>query len=160
VYWHYFQKHFIPSVDGWQFDWFFELALYVVPLMLVWALLRFFWLWMAVRKLLRRLALHPLISQYAASPSEKKRFASLPQINLMTRTPAYTALSLSTQQARSFYNAFGPEPGQAGERRRLGQLVEKAESKLSLSLKSEAKGDWQNALRNRRNSQAALARLT
>jgi hypothetical protein len=160
VYWHFFQKHFIPSVDGRQFDWFFELAFYVVPLMLVWALLRFFWLWVATKRLLRRLSWHPLISQYAARHSEEKRFASLPQIDLMTPTPTYTALSLSARQARSFYNALKLGPGQAEERKRIGQLVEEAESELSLSLGADAKGAWQKALRKRRYSQAALAELT
>src|SRR5215470_2310212 len=160
VYWHFFQKHFIPSVDGRRFDWFFELAFYVVPLMLVWALLRAFWLWVATKRLLRRLSWHPLISQYAARHSEEKRFASLPQIDLMTPTPTYTALSLSARQARSFYDALKLGPGQAEERKRIGQLVEEAESELSLALGADAKGDWQTALRKRRYSQAALAELT
>jgi hypothetical protein len=160
VYWHFFQKHFIPSVDGRQFDWFFKLGFYIVPLMLIWALLRFFWLWGATKRLLKRLSWHPLISQYAARHSDEKRFASLPQIDLMTPTPTYTALSLSVRQARSFYNALKLGPGQAEERKRIGQLVEEAESELSLSLGADAKGDWQKALRKRRYSQAALAELT
>ena len=160
VYWHFFQRQFIPSVDGRQFDWFFILAFCVVPLMLVWALMRFFWLWAATKRLLRRLSWHPLISQYAARHSEEKRFASLPRIDLMTPTPTYTALSLSVRQARSFCNALKLGPGQAEERKRIGQLVEEAESELSLSLESDAKGDWQNALRKRRYSQAALAELS
>jgi hypothetical protein len=160
VYWHFFQKRFIPSVDGRPFDWFFMLAFYVVPLMLVWALLRFFWLWAAARRLLRRLSWRPLISQYAARHSEEERFASLPQIDLMTPTPTYTALSLSVRQARSFYNALKLGPGQAEERKRIGQLVEEAESELSLALGADARGDWQEAMRKRRYSQAALAELT
>jgi hypothetical protein len=136
------------------------LAFYVVPLMLVWALLRFFWLWAAAKRLLRRLSWHPLISQYAARHSEEKRFASLPQIDLMTPTPTYTALTLSARQARSFYNALKLGPGQAEERKRIGQLVEEAESELSLALGADARGDWQVALRKRRYSQAALAELT
>jgi hypothetical protein len=160
AYWHFFQKHFIPSVDGRQFDRFFELAFYVVPLMLVWALLRFFWLWVATKRLLRRLSWHPLISQYAARHSEEKRFASLPQIDLMTPTPTYSALSLSVRQARLFFNALKLGPGQAEERKRIGRLVEEAESELSLALAADAKGDWQKAVRKRRYSQAALAELT
>ena len=59
VYWHFFQKHFIPSVDGRQFDWFFKLAFYVVPLMLVWALLRFFWLWAATQAIVAAFVVAP-----------------------------------------------------------------------------------------------------
>jgi hypothetical protein len=160
VYFLFFQQQFIPSVDGRQFDWFFILAFCVVPLMLVWALMRFFWLWAATKRLLRRMSWHPLISQYASRHSEEKRFASLPRIDLMTPTPTYTALSLSVRQARSFCNALKLGPGQAEERKRIGQLVEEAESELSHSLESDAKGDWQKALRKRRYSQAALAELT
>ena len=78
----------------------------------------------------------------------------------MTSTPTYTALSLSVRQARSFYSALKLGPGQAAERKRIEQLLEEAECELSLSLESDAKGDWQKALRKRRYSQAALAELT
>jgi len=160
VYWLLFHTRFIPSVDGRRFDWFFELAFCVVPLLLIWALMRFFWLWAATRRLLRRLAWHPLISQYAAGHSEEKRFASLPTVDLMTPTPTFTALSLSARQARSFYDALKLPPEQAETEERIKRLVEEAEHKLSLALESDAKGDWQGALRNRRASQAALAELT
>jgi len=160
VYFVLFVKHFIPSVDGRRFDWYFEVAFCLVPLLLVWALMRFFWLWAAVKRWLRRLSWHPLISQYAARHSEEKRFASLPPVDLMTPTPTYTALSLSVRQARSFYSALKLGPEQAETRKRIKQLVEEAESELSLALESDAKGDWQTALRKRRYSQAALAELT
>jgi hypothetical protein len=123
-------------------------------------MMRFFWLWAAVKRLLRRLSWHPLISLYAARHSDEKRFASLPPIDLMTPTPTYTALSLSVRQARSFYSALRLGPEQAKEKKRIGQLVEEAESELSLSLGADAKGAWQNAVRHRRYSQAALAELT
>src|SRR5215510_12277944 len=91
-YGYFFVRQFIPSVDGRHFDWFFKLAFGAVPLMLVWMMIRFFWLWKAVRRLLRRLWWHPLISQYAARRSEEKSFALLPPIDLMAPTPTYTAL--------------------------------------------------------------------
>lgn len=155
-----FLEHFIPSVDGRWFDWFFKMGFYVAPLLLVWAFIRFTWLWAALRRLLRRLSWHPLISQYAAEHSEEKRFASLPPVDLMTPTPTYTALSASARQARSFYNALKLPPEQAGTGERIGRLVEEAESKLSLALHFDAQGAWQEALRNRRDAQAALAELT
>jgi hypothetical protein len=159
VYWHFFWKPFIPSVDGQQFDQFFKLAFCVVPLMLVWALARSFWLWMAVKRLLRRLSWHPLISRYAAEHSGEKRFASLPPIDLMTPTPTYTALSLSVRQARSFYNALKPAPAAAGERDQIEELVKNAESGLWDALGADAKGKWWEALRRRRYTHAALAEL-
>ena len=78
------------------------------------AFLRFVWLWAALRRLLRRLSWHPLISQYAAESSEESRFASLPPVDLMTHTPTYTALSASARQARSFYDALKLPPERAG----------------------------------------------
>ena len=78
----------------------------------------------------------------------------------MTHTPTYTALSASAQQARSFYNALKLPPKQAETGERIRRLVEKAESKLSLAFNFDAQGAWQEALRNRRDSQAALAELT
>jgi len=159
VYWYFFWRPFIPSVDGLQFDLFFKLALCVVPLMLVWALARSFWLWRAVKRLLRRLSWRPLISQYAAERSGEKRFSSLPPIDLMMPTPTYTALSLSVRQARSFYNALKPVPAPAEERKQIEELVEKAESELSHALGAHAKGNWREVLRKRRYSQDALAEL-
>ncbi len=160
LYWRLFIHYFIPSVDGWAFDWFFKLGFYVAPLLLAWEFLRFTWLWAALRRLLRRLSWHPLISQYAAEHSEEKQFASLPPVDLMTPTPTYTALSASARQARSFYNALKLPPEQAETGERIRRLVEKAESKLSLALDFDAQDAWQKALRNRREAQAALAELT
>ncbi|HKQ78341.1 MAG TPA: hypothetical protein VJ810_31870 [Blastocatellia bacterium] len=157
--WFLFQRNFIPTVEGFWFDWFFKLAFCAVPLVLVWTLMRCFWLWAAVKKLLRRLSWHPLILQYAAGHSEESRFEPLPPVDLMTPAPTYTALSISVRQARSFYDALKLPPEQA-ETGRIKQLVEEAENKLSLALDSDAKGDWQGALRNRRSSQAAVAELT
>jgi hypothetical protein len=159
LYWRLFLQRFIPSVDGWAFDLFFKLGLYIAPLLLAWSFLRFTWLWAALRRLLRRLSWHPLISQYAAEHSEEKRFASLPPVDLMTPTPTYTALSASARQARSFYGALKLPPELAGTGQRIGRLVEEAESKLSLALHFDAQGAWQEALRNRRGAQAALAEL-
>ena len=159
-YWYFFVKQFIPSVDGWWFDWFFKLAFCAVPLMLVWALIRSFWLWVAVKLLLRRLSWHPLISQFAARHSKEKSFASLPPVNLMTPTPTYSALSLSVQQAGLFYSLLRLGPVEAEERKQIGKLVKEAESKLSAALGAEAKGNWQEALQKRRCSQAALAELS
>jgi hypothetical protein len=157
-YWYFFVQQFIPTVDGWRFDWFFELAFCVVPLLLVWALIRLFWLWVEVKRLLRRLSWRPLISQYAARHSG--RFASLPPVDLVKSADTYAALSLSVQQARSFYSALKLGPLEAEERKRIGQLVEEAESELWLALDADAKGHWQNAIQKRRYSQAKLAELT
>jgi len=159
LYWRLFLQHFIPSVDGWAFDLFFKLGFYIAPLLLAWAFLRFTWLWAALRRLLRRLSWHPLISQYAAEHSEEKRFTSLPQVDLMTPTPTYTALSASARQARSFYDVLKLPPERAETGERIGRLVEETESKLSLALHFDAQGAWQEALRNRRGAQAALAEL-
>jgi hypothetical protein len=68
-------------------------------------------------------------------------------------------LSFSVQQARSFYNALKLRWEQA-ETEGIKELVEEAESKLSQALDSDAKGDWRKTLRNSRDSQAALAKLT
>jgi hypothetical protein len=160
VYIRLFLWHFIPSVDGRMFDLFFQMAFYLTPLLLVWAFLRFFWLWMATRKLLRRLFWHPLFSHYAATLAEEKQFATLPQIDLMTPTPTYTALSLSVRRARRFYTALSLRPDRAATRERIEQLLKEAESRLSQALLFESKGHWQEAVLNRRQSQAALAEVT
>jgi hypothetical protein len=160
LYWRLFLQHFIPSVDGWAFDMFFKLGFYIAPLLLAWSFLRFVCLWAALRRLLRRLSWHPLISHYAAEHSDENQFASLPSVDLMTSTPTYTALSVSAQQARSFYNALKLPPEKAETGERIRRLVEEAESKLSLALHFDAQGAWQEALRNRRDAQVRLAELT
>jgi hypothetical protein len=155
-----FLRHFIPSVDGLWFDLFFMLGFYLAPMLLVWAFLRFVRLWVALRRLLRRLSWHPLISQYAARHSHDNLIASLQRIDLMTPRPTYTALSASARQARSFYNALRLPSEKAEIRERIRRLVEKAEHKLSLAHHFDAKGAWPDALKNRRDAEAALAELT
>jgi hypothetical protein len=160
VYYVAFFRYFIPTVDGYWFDQFFKLAFCVTPMLLIWALMRFFWLWVATSRLLRRLSWHPLIASYAAGHTEDPRFASLPPVDLTSRAPTYTALSLSVRQARSFCNSLKLPPEQAETEEQVKGLVEVAESKLSLALHADARDDWQEALQNRRDSQAALAELT
>ena len=160
IYWYFFVQQFIPSVDGRWFDWFFKLAFCIVPLLLVWAMIRSFWLWVAVKRLLQRLSWHPLISQYAAMRSEEKRFASLPPVSLRAPAPMYAALSLSALQARSFYSALKLDQERAKEVEEIGPSVKKAESGLSLALVADARREWRKALQKRRYSQAALAELT
>jgi hypothetical protein len=161
VYWVLFLRHFIPSVEGREFDWFFKLGFYIVPLSLFLALLRFFRLWAALEKLLRRLSWHPLISSLAARRSEKERCASLPPVDLMTSTPTFVAaLSASAWHARSFCESLKVRPEQAETAERVKRLAKEAEDKLLHALHSDAKGDWREALIRRRESQDALAALS
>jgi hypothetical protein len=160
VYFRLFLYHFIPSVDGRWFDLYFEVAFYLSPLLLVWAFLRLFWLWAALRKLLRRLSWHPLFSQYAATLSDEKRLATLPRIDLMTPAPTFTALSASARQARQFFRGLKLSPEMSRTKQRIRQLVEEAETGLSLALHFDSQGHWQEAVQNRYRSQAALAELT
>jgi hypothetical protein len=153
-----FAVYYIPSVDGRRFDWYFMAAFYLAPMLLVWAFLRFVWLWIALRKLLRRLSWHPLFTQYAASKSEEDHFKALPQIDLMAATPTYTALSLSVEQVRRFYRVWSESTGETDPK--MEDLVDEAEEKLSTALDLEAAGKWQDALTNRRESQEKVAELT
>jgi hypothetical protein len=150
----------IPSVDGCEFDWFFKLGFYIAPLLLFWALLRFFWLWTTLEKLSRRLSWHPLISRFAAAHSKKERFVSLPPVDLITIPKNLAALSASVWHARSFCDLLEPSPEQAETAERVKLLVKEAEDKLSLALQSNARGDWLQALVNQRDSQAVVAELS
>ncbi len=164
VYWLPFGMHFIPSVEGREFDWFFKLGFYIVPLSLFLALLRFFRLWKAIEKLLQQLSSHPLIWSFAAGQSEKERLASLPRVDLMTSTPDFVAaLSASAWQARSFYESLKSSelsPEQAKTAELIKPLVKKAEIKLSRARHSDATGKWRRALIRRHGLQAALAALS
>jgi hypothetical protein len=171
VYWLLFLRHFIPSVEGREFDWFFKLGFYIVPLSLFLALLRFFRMWTALEKLLQRLSWHPLISSFGAGQSEKERYASLPPADLMTSMPTFVAaLSASVRQARSFSESLKIRPKQAETAERIKRqvedaelikgLVKEADEKLLCALCSDARGDWREALKRRRGSQEALAKLS
>jgi hypothetical protein len=171
VYWLLFLGHFIPTVEGREFDWFFKLGFYIVPLSLFLALLRFYRLWAALEKLLQRLSWHPLISSFAAGQSEKERCASLPPVDLMTSMPTFVAaLSASARQARTFSESLKIRPEQAETAERIKRLVEdaelikgkakEAEEKLSRALRSDARGDWRRALKRRRDSQESLAKIS
>ena len=165
----YFLRHFIPSVEGPAFDWFFILGFYLVPLALFLALVRFFRLWREIEKLLRWLSVHPLIKSFAARQSVKKRCSSLPPVDLMTSTQTLVAaLTDSTRQAQSFSESLEPlfskssrlQPEKAETVKRIKDLAKEVDKLNSDALKYDAKGEWKEALISRRCLQNKLAELS
>jgi hypothetical protein len=163
----YFQRFIeqhTASVEGRRFDLFFIAAFYVVPLLLMWAFLRFCWLSLALIRLLRRLDWHPLFT----TPIETGDvgFLMVPKVDLMSPTPTYTAMSASISHAKEFLTGLAEAAASNGdgEWRRIsaGNLVdiEKAEKNLQKAIHAESKGQWHVALNLRRKTQHAISAVS
>ncbi len=159
VYGRFFWRPYLPSVEGVWFDRLFIFLFYLVPVLLIGAFLRFFWIWTALRKLLRRLSWHPLFTKFAIENGDHPDFQNLPKIDLTTPVPTYTALSISVRQARHLLNRLKLEPEQAETSARIEPLVEIAETGLGLALDNDARLDWRQAFQHRLQAQAAICDL-
>jgi hypothetical protein len=145
----------IPSVEGRPFDWIFAVAFLLVSLAQGLTFLRFFYLWIALRRLLRQLSHHPLFTQ--PLPAEaKERFLSLPKINITTPTPNYGPLAFSVQQAGRLYQTLGDSPQATA----MTAPLYAAESSLQCALKARAEGRWRDALKERCQTQAELSEFS
>src|SRR5262249_39830873 len=142
--------HRIPSIEGDWFDWFFIVAFCLVLLLLAWMFLRFFWLALALRRVLKRLGWHPLF--HAPIDAKDPAFRMLPKISLMSSAPTYTTLSSSVTLAQGFFRLLST----ATE----NQSVKKAAQKLRTALKHEADGGWREALEPRREAQEAVSKAS
>lgn len=160
VYWLLFLLPYMPTSDGKFFDLFFKCMFYLVPMSLILAFVWFAATWLQVRKLLRRLSWHPLIARFAVAHQEEKRFSALPQIDLLSPPPTYTALSLLVRQAKLFSRELEVKVDKASKLAEIKQLVAESEANLSEAMEHESKGDWQDALVSRRNCEERLCELS
>lgn len=145
-----FFYRYIPSMEGMWYDRAFRLAFFIVSLGLGLDFLRFVSIWMALRKLLRRLASHPLFMRQIG---EKTVFNELPQISLTSPAPNYTPLSLSVTQAVKLCRMMGSAAKQEG----LSEQVVLAEQNLQKLLEFKARDQWQEVQKMRCEVQARLA---
>jgi hypothetical protein len=140
----------IPSIEGVWFDWFFIVAFGLVPLLLAWMFLRFVWLALALRRVLKRLGWHPLLQ----GPTDDKdpAFRMLPKITLLSSAPTYTTLASSVTLAQGFWHLLNT----ATE----NDSVKKAVQQLRTALAEEADGRWWKALKSRRAAQKAVLKAS
>ncbi|MCI0337396.1 MAG: hypothetical protein L0226_07465, partial [Acidobacteria bacterium] len=157
-----FVEHHIPSVEGEWVDWFFMAAFYIIPLLLGWAFLRFYWLSLALRQLLRRLGWHPLFN--APIDTKDASFQMLPKVNLMSPNPTYNAMSASVTHAKEFFRLLDDATMKKGVsvspyqiQRNIMIKVEEAEKKLQEAIQAESEGRWRDALQPRRETQQAIS---
>lgn len=150
-FWHFFINRFIPTIEGFVFDWLVKLAFGAVSVALAIAFLRFVCIWVELRRLLRRFSAHPLFSRPPRKGEEK--FADLPKLVITSPAPNYTSLLLSAHQASRLCQLMGDSP-------KLGNLtgsVREAEKRLFDLLESKAANDWRESLLKRCETQEWLA---
>ncbi|NOT61582.1 MAG: hypothetical protein HOP19_15300 [Acidobacteria bacterium] len=143
----------IPSIEGPTFDRLFGLFFVVVSLLMSLNFLRFVYVWIVLRRLLRRLAHHPLFA-HPLSEGVKERFAGLPKLNITAPAPNHAPLSFSIQQAGRLYQTLkDPAP-------EFTASLFAAESNLQCALKSKAQGHWRAALADRCAAQSEMAEVS
>ena len=158
---HFVNEH-IPSIEGWGFDWFFIAAFYLIPLILGWTLLRFFWLSLTLRRFLKHLGLHPLFS--APINTQEADFQMLPKVSLMSSIPGYSGLSDSLAHAREFFKLLNKAAENqrvtswpVSTQRNIWVIMSEAEKKLHAAIQAESEGRWREALGPRRAAQHAIS---
>jgi hypothetical protein len=156
----------------------------IVSFELVINLLRAVTVWAALRRLLRRIAWHPLHESCAelgalrmrASAADKeakseagKSESLVPPISLTAQMPTFTGLAFSVQEAArlirctneiSALNETQPYGVVATVNSQLNYFQELARSNLTQALEADADGDLQQSQRCKLNAQRALANLT
>ena len=159
---HRFIIHHIPSIEGRWFDWFFIISFYLVPLLLLWAFLRFCWLSLSLGRFLGRLGWHPLFN--TPINTQDASFKMLPKVNLMSPAPSYTGLSASITQAKEFYRLLNKVAESEGRsawpdpiKKNIWKEIEEAEAKLEEAIEAESEGRWKDALEPRRKTQEAIS---
>jgi hypothetical protein len=159
-YYHRFIDHHIPSVEGRWIDWFFKMGFYLIPLLLGWAFLRFCWLSLALRQLLKRLEWHPLFN----TPIDPNSLQLMPKVNLMLPTPTYTAMSASITHAKEFFRLLDDTKKQARvsvypnrTQKNIWFGIDEAEEKLQQAIQAESEGRWRDSLKPRRETQQAIS---
>ncbi len=146
-YLHRFVIHHIVSIEGRWFDMFFIATFYIVPLLLGWAFLRFFWISLSLMRLLRRMEWHPLFS--APIDTKDPDYHMLPKVNLMSTTPTYNAMSISIMHAREFFRLRDKD----SDRNRMDE----ADQELQNAIKVDSEGHWREALKPRWRAQQAIS---
>jgi hypothetical protein len=141
-----FFYRFSHTVEGRLFDVAFGVAFSVGAVVLSLAFLRFVWLWVALRRMLRRLSWHPLFAD--DSNASREFFQRLPKIQLTLPMPAYASLAFSLEQACRLVTRKQP---------RISDLVETADDALQTAHRAESKGDWRTSLLGRVRTQGLLA---
>lgn len=157
-----FVMHRIPSIEGIAFDNFFIVGFYIVPLLLGWAFLRFFWLSVALMKLLGRLGLHPLFTA-PVNPADPS-FQMVPKVNLMSPQPGFSAMAASVSQAKDFFVKLSTLSDERGLtdwpnpfQQRIWTRMMQAETSLEEAVKAESEGRWADTLEPGRRTQQALS---
>ena len=143
----------IPSIEGPAFDRLFGLFFVVVSLLMSLNFLRFVYVWIVLRRLLRRLSHHPLFAQPLGAGA-KERFAGLPKLNITAPAPNHAPLSFSIQQAGRLYQTL-KEPAPE-----LTASLFAAETNLQCALKAKAEGRWRAALADRCAAQTEMAEVS
>jgi hypothetical protein len=145
------------TLEGGLFDIVFGLAFSVAVIFLALAFLRFVWLWVALRQLLRQFSLHHLFRE--DSEEAHAFFKRLPKIRLTALTSAYYSLVFSMEQAlkalRERRNAF-PLPLKEMNDKQIREL----EQQLELCRSAETLGDWRESLGQQVAAQKLLAEIS
>jgi hypothetical protein len=144
-----FYYRFIPTLENFWYDCIFRTLFIITASALALAFLRFFSLWTALKRLLRRLSSYPLFTNAASD-----KFAGLMTLNLTSPAPNYTSLGASIHQAAMLCRAMKSCPPE------LRDAVGRTEETLNELLQAKAGNDGQGAAMKRGAVQVRLAAIS
>ena len=147
----------MPSVEGLWFNRGITALFILAYLAIALNFLRFLCIWAALRRLLRRLSWHPLLTGYR-HPKEGQGVAlDCLRLDLSSPLPTFTTLTKSVKQARLLsHTERAQSPGFAEGR----SSIEKAWQGLNTALNHDASNNWAEALKTRNQVRDDLIKLS
>jgi hypothetical protein len=143
----------VRSIEVGSFYLFFGATFFFAYVAIALACLRFFSLWQATRKLLRRLAYHPMAISFRTLPKERLGATAL---TFSGAFKPFSGLDFSVKQAGALVRLAKSMGAQISG---LEPAATEAERALYHAQEAEAKNDWKKSLVLRRQAHSALSRL-
>jgi hypothetical protein len=163
-----FRQLFRSHIDTATFKCLFTVVSLAVYIGIGFALVRMVTVWLAVRKLLRRIYTHPSRGGYDAY-RQQLHFLNEPAIDLLSKVPAMSQLEVALDQVRQLLITSDDPSTRASaeiekrldnERPWLGLLLPWVEQSINETEEAQAKGDWSESVRTKRQTEIWMAVLS
>ena len=163
-----FRQLFRSHIDTATFKCLFTVVSFAVYIGIGFALVRMVSVWLAVRRLLRRIYTHPSRGGYDVY-RQQLHFLNEPAIDLLSKVPAMSQLEVALDQVRQLLITSDDPSTRASaeiekrldkERPWLGLLLPWVEQSINETEEAQAKGDWSESIRTKRQTEIWMAVLS
>lgn len=149
----------MPSVEGLWFNRGITALFMLAYLAIALNFLRFLCIWVALRRLLRRLSWHPLLSGYRNPNAAQDPVLGRLRLDLSSPLPTFTTLAKSVEQARLLWR-LGQTKNSRWATSANRDVLTAAEQGLYQALQHDANDEWAEAFAARNQARARLIELS